>query len=603
MSWFTKFEEGSRTILLVAQSSASMRRRFALGAVGLLVLAGAGGYFLHKHSTQQAQAQVGSSWASLDQCLLGAPLAEGEKPSMRFRAVQLSALSQSVVEAGGEKAQWPVRCATHAHALRDGLVAISGTPVEKSLAYWVDKLAAALSATGASSADLSEIVDATWEQAGREGMARDKGQVTGPEAPLPTKALTIDDLKSHKPIVSKAPALDTLQTDVHPSAVLNLFAEDANKEHSLFCSMSPEKKVIHCEPLAAGIPASQLGMRLLGTSDDDVAPLLFAGSRGSEGVYRIVGGDKITASTALGGYVTKDVASVLTWDEGSKRILLHRKTGADEPKSVPVRLDEKLKISQPVRDVHVFWDHILVRGANRFDETWLAAACIKPGATGIEAPVDVGMLPESGANRPPTETDLPMVGCRTDKTKVVRVRGDSHDFLSFFVADKWTKPVKTSRTGGDLSCRRVEAYLTRFDSPAGAGMLESSIVVEKCSPAACQTSELTIEEMFKGTLGLAPASAPLIAQIEGKILVVWTAAERGGLRLRLAPIDALAKTPDTVLFDDLVQEGKVQKTSSIAEVRLLARASFAVLLIRTSQGLHALHIDAEGRMQLLKVES
>jgi hypothetical protein len=109
--------------------------------------------------------------------------------------------------------------------------------------------------------------------------------------------------------------------------------------------------------------------------------------------------------------------------------------------------------------------------------------------------------------------------------------------------------------------------------------------------------------MFKGTLGLAPASAPLIAQIEGKILVVWTAAERGGLRLRLAPIDALAKTPDTVLFDDLVQEGKVQKTSSIAEVRLLARASFAVLLIRTSQGLHALHIDAEGRMQLLKVES
>jgi hypothetical protein len=602
MSWFNKFEEGSRTILLVAQSSAAMRRRFAMGAVGLVAVLGVGGYFLHKHSVEQSQAQVAQAWASLDQCLLGAPLAQGEKPSVRFRAVQLAALSVSVTEAGNEKAQWPVRCAAHAHALRDGLVGTTGTPTDKSLASWADKLAGALSATGAASADLSELLDAAWEQASKEGMARDKGQPSGPEPPLPAKVMTLDELKSAKPLMKKAPALDSVQTDLHPGPVLNLVIEDAKKEETLWCSLAPDAKVIRCEPLPSTIPASQLGMRLLGTGEDDAAPLLFAGSRGSEGVYRIVGGDKITATTALGGYATKDTAAVLGWDEGGKRISLTRKTGAEEAKSVQVKLDEKLKVVQPVRDVHVIWDHVLLRGPNRFDETWLAAARIKPGATGVEAPTDVGMLPESGANRPPNEADLPFAGCRTDKSRMVRVRGDSHDFLSFFVADKWTKPVKTTRTGGDLSCRRVEAWLTRFESPPGAGMLESSIVVERCTPAACKTSQLSLEEMFKGTLGLAPASAPLLAQVDGKILVVWTAGERGGLRMRLAPLEDLGKTPDKVLFDDLVLDGKVQKTSTLADVKLFARGSLAVLLVRTSEGLHALHIDAEGRVQPLKTD-
>jgi hypothetical protein len=563
-----------------------------------------GGYFLFRHSEAQTQEQIANAWVSLDHCLLGAPLGEGEKPSNRFRAVQLTAISQTLGEAGKESTLWPARCAPHAHALRDGLKAASHAPAgEKDLAFWSEKLVGALTATGAMSADLSETVDAMWEQAAKQGMQREKGQATGPEPPAPATVLSVDELASAKPIMKRASALDSVQTDLHPGPTLHLLVEDAKKEETLSCTLGPDDKALRCSPIPQAIPASQLGLRLLGTSEDDADPLVFSGSRGSEGVYRLGTGDKIAATTSIGGYAAKDFSAVVGWDESAKRISLIRKVGSEDPRSVQARLEDKLKIAQPLRDVQVLWDHVLFRGANRFDETWLAAARIGPSAAGTDTPVDVGMLPESGANRPPAETDVPLAGCRSDKSRMVRVRGDSHDFLTFFVGDRWTKPVKTSKIGGELSCRRVEAWLTRFESPPGAGMLESSIVAERCTPAACKTSELRLEEMLRGTLALAPVTPPMIAQIDGKILVVWMAGERGGLRMRLAPLEELGKATDKVLFDDLVQGGQIQKTSTLADVRLFARESFAVLLIRTSEALHALRIDSEGGVQTLAIDS
>lgn len=604
MSWFNKIEDGSRTILLVAQSSASMRRRFALGALALVIGLGVGGYFLFRHLTAQNTEQIANSWASLDQCLLGAPLAEGEKPSLRFRALQLSAISLPL-EAGKEKEQWPARCAVHAHALREGLTEMSEAPAgEKNLVFWSEKLAGALTATGSAAADLSEVIDKTWEQAGKEGMRRGKGQATAAEPPALTKAMTVDDLKSAKPIVKKAPAMDAVQSDLHPGPALHLLVEDTKKEETLACTLGPNAKAMQCEPIPATIPASQLGLRLLGTCDEDADPLVFSGSRGSEGVFRSSSGEKVGATTTLGGYAAKgDFSAVLGWDEGAKRLSLIRKTGTEEPKSSPIRLEDKLKIAAPLRDVQVLWDQIVFRGANRFDETWLAAARIQTGAVANDAPVDIGMLPEAGANRPPNEADIPIAGCQSSKSRVVRVRGDSHDFLTFLVADKWTKPVKTSGIGGELSCRRVEAWLTRFESPPGAGMLESSIVAERCTPAACKSNQVTLEDIFKGTLGLAPVAPPMVAQLDGKILVVWTGGERGGLRMRLAALDELGKATDKILFDDLVQDGQVLKTSTLAETKLIAREKFAVLLLRTSEGLHALQIDSDGGVQTLKVDN
>lgn len=603
MSWFNKIEDGSRTILLMAQSSASMRRRFALGAAVLLVVIVVGGYFLFRHMTAQSAEQVANAWASLNQCVIGAPLEKDEKPSLRFRAIQLTAMSMPS-QAGKEKEQWPARCAVHAHALRDGLTSLSEAPEgEKNLAFWSGKLASALTETGAVAADLTEVIDSTWAQAAKEGMQLDKGQATGPKPPEPTEAMTIAELANATPIVKAAPALDSAHTDVHPGTALHLLVADSKKEETVACTLAPDAKAMKCEPIPAVIPATELGIRLLGTCEPGADPLVFSGSRGSEGIYRARSGEKIAATTSLGGYAAGSYSAVLGWDEAAKRISLTRKSGSDDPRDFPVRLGAKLEIANPLRDVRLLWDHVLFRGTNRYDETWLASAKIEDGPVAHEVPADVGMLPESGANRPPNDTDVPIAGCRTDKSRIVRVRGDSHDFLSFFVADKWTKPVQASRTGGDLSCRRVEAWLTRFEAPPGAGMLESSIMAERCSPTKCQADRVSMEEVFKGTLALAPVVAPMVGQLGGKILIVWMAGERGGLRMRLAALDELDETPDQVLFDDLVQDGQVVKTSTIAETKLFVRESFALLLVRTSEGLHGMRIDTDGKVETVKVEN
>ncbi len=603
MGWFNKIEDGSRTIVLMAQSSASMRRRFALGGVALVVILGVGGIFLFRHLSAQSQEQVANAWASLDHCLVGEPLKDGEKPSTRFRASQLAAMSLRM-EAGKEKEAWPARCAAHAVVLHEGLSSSDDPEGEKNLAYWSKKLADALTETGSVGADLSEVIDQTWAQAVEEGMDGKDGKAAGPKPPQPATTLAIDDLQSTIPLVKNPPGLDDAQSDVHPGTGLHLLVEDTKRGESVVCTVAADAEVVQCALIPASIPASDLGLRLLGTADAGADPLVFSGSRGSEGVFRSGTGAKVAATTTLGGWAGPDnFSAVLGWDDSTKRMSLIRKSGGNDPLARPIRLESKLQIAEPVRDVQVLWDHIVFRGANRYDETWLASAKINTGAVPYEPPSDIGMLPEAGTERPPEETDVPIAGCRTRKAQVARVRGDSHDFLSFHVAGRWTKPVQTSKIGGDLSCRRVEAWLTQFHAPPGAGMLESSIVAERCTPTRCTSNELTVGDMLEGSLSLAPVAAPMVAHLGGKILVVWMAGDRGGLRMRFAPLDGLAQAPDQILFDDLVQGGEVLKTSTIAETKLLVRESFALLLLRTSEGLHALHIDPEGKVDLANVRN
>jgi len=52
---------------------------------------------------------------------------------------------------------------------------------------------------------------------------------------------------------------------------------------------------------------------------------------------------------------------------------------------------------------------------------------------------------------------------------------------------------------------------------------------------------------------------------------------------------------DVIALDDLVKDGKVQKSSVLLDMRLAAAEGFAVLLLDTSSGLRALRVSAEGK--------
>ena len=604
MGWFNKIEDGSRTILLVAQSSAANRRNFAIGAIVLVVGLVVGGTFLFRHLSSQSQEQVETAWTSLHQCVLGAPLNKDERPSMRFRSAQLTALTQPVAEgASSQSGIWPDRCAVYAHTLHEGLVNASRAEEgSQDLAYWAAKLAEALKGEGAVGADLSDVIEGAWAQADKEGLKVTTAPANVPAAPAPMSALNADGLKTSTPLAKKSGGLDAMQTDMHAGTALHLLVDDA-ADTTMLCTLEADAEAMQCEPLPVEIPASELGLRLLGTEEEGAAPLVFVGRRGSEGAYRTDSGAKVAAATSLGGYATKGgFASVLAWDEGTKRLTLFRKEGDTNATALPVRAEDKLKIADAARDVQLLWDSVLFRGANRFDETWLASAKVQTGAVALAPASDVGMLPESGANRPPSESDPPILGCGTDKARLVRVRGDSADFLSFYLSEKWTKPVKTSSIGGSFTCRRAEGWFTRVDAAPGAGMLESVIVQERCTPAACKSSRLPLGDFFRRSLALAPVTAPVVTQLGGKLLVVWPSGERGGVRMRLASIDELSAAPETVLFDDLVQDGAVSKNSALAEMRLFTREAFAILLLRTNAGTFALRITPDGKAAPLAVK-
>jgi hypothetical protein len=74
------------------------------------------------------------------------------------------------------------------------------------------------------------------------------------------------------------------------------------------------------------------------------------------------------------------------------------------------------------------------------------------------------------------------------------------------------------------------------------------------------------------------------------VLVVWAGGERGGVRMRLAPLASLADTPDVVLLDDLGPDGR----SALQGVRAVAVPEGGVVLMATKNGVFSTRIGPEG---------
>src|SRR5262245_31110464 len=65
-----------------------------------------------------AKEREARAWSSLERCLAGEAFRDGEKPSLRVRRSQLTALGQSRT---GTADAWPGTCSTYAHGLHEAL--------------------------------------------------------------------------------------------------------------------------------------------------------------------------------------------------------------------------------------------------------------------------------------------------------------------------------------------------------------------------------------------------------------------------------------------------------------------------------------------------
>jgi hypothetical protein len=178
---------------------------------------------------------------------------------------------------------------------------------------------------------------------------------------------------------------------------------------------------------------------------------------------------------------------------------------------------------------------------------------------------------------------------------VVRVKGYNEDFLTFRLGGKWTSPLAPGLSGGTLSCSKSQAAITRVDSSSQA--YSTSVRHAACTTAGCKGST----HVFKQLLGerysdLSPRDGHVDAvDLNGQIVLAWAAGERGGVRVRVAAPEALAKAPDQVVFDDLRKDGAVTNLSTFFDLKLVSREGFAVLLLSTVTGVHALRIEPSGK--------
>jgi hypothetical protein len=250
----------------------------------------------------------------------------------------------------------------------------------------------------------------------------------------------------------------------------------------------------------------------------------------------------------------------------------------------------------------MLWDVVMLRGVTKDDRRRLFALSLGRSGAVLGSPTDVGELAEPGLVQGGEDEPPHITGCRTADAMVVRVKGYDHDFMSFRLGGRWSEPISPELTGGTLSCNKAAATVTRVEPAPNDSAYRTSIRQAHCTSAGCRTDVMRMEQVLKRHLELAPKEGHVDAvDLDGKLLVVWAAGERGGVRMRLGPIEAIAAAPDVIVYDDMLKDAKVGTLSTLFDLKLFSREGYALLLLSTVTGVHALRIDPSGKVSPLVV--
>lgn len=576
------------------------RRRRLLGVAGGLVVVVAGGLLaLNAYQERQAEARIATAFGSLSRCLVGAPLEPRESAGTRVRRLQLTAMTLADDQramAGGQS--WPDRCSTFAYQLDEALRDAGRATGEKDLAHAAAALGKQLKEPTSFLADLTEPVETVWSLSELEKIsAAPAVDVAGP--PGRSEPLDADSLARGTPLAQKAFSFKSVFTEPHPALDLRVLVDDPGAP--LLCTIKRAAAEARCAALPKEIASTKQGLRLIGTSDDGAAPLIFAGNRGSEGIFRADSGELVDRFYAYGGYAAADgFSAVLGWKEREKELVATRKL-AGAPKT-EAKLEPAFRTGNPYYSAQMLWDQVLLRGVTKDNQRRLFAQPLgRTGAVLGEA-VDVGELSEPGLIEGGIDEPPHITGCKTGEAMVVRVKGYDNDFMTFRLGGTWSSPVSPGMTGGTLSCSKSAAAITRVEPAPNASSFNTSFRQVRCTSAGCREDVVKMEQLLHRRLEFAPKEGHADAvDLDGKLLVVWAAGERGGIRMRLAPAEAISTAPDVILYDDLLKEGHVQALSTLFDLKLFSREGFAVLLLGTVTGVHALRIEADGKVTPLVI--
>lgn len=576
---------------LLQQQSVKNKKIGAVVVAALLVLGGGIAYSVTSAS-DAARAELEQSFAEFSTCLVGADAVTPEAVGPRLRNVQLAVMGIPFEKrASVTEAAWPKRCAKPAHEL--ARVASGAGDEGKTLADTTSKFAAALDRHTAVSDDLSEAVTLVFTNAANLELTSGGG--TGTPPPAAVAPLTQQTLARNQPFMREMLKLEHLRLQPIAGRELRFLIDDKRQTGvPALCDVDPDAKKIRCKSLPKHLSRFAPGLSLWGSTEEGAEPLVFAGGRGQAGIYRADDGKELARGLTYGSVVRKDGSLVRTiWNKDRDRLDYQV-----VPASGNVRTQGLLshkQVGNPYYNSGLFWNNFFYKAMDDSRTIRLFTREISDdGALGER--VDVGWIRQ--ASRIESE-DLPHIAaCKMPEALVVRVKGWNEQYTAFYQDGKWTPPVPTEGTHGTLTCNNGTAVITKLTINARGDVFWPDVLQNRCNPAECQSYRLTFKDMLRDVQELAPVDKRHVtaAELDGKLMVLWGAGERGGLRMRVAPIEMIHKADDVIVYDDLVDQGQLRDASTLLETRLISGSDYAILFLSTSEGVFAQHVDGDGKL-------
>jgi hypothetical protein len=526
--------------------------------------------------------------------LLGAALGEGESASGRFRAVELTVLGTPRDARGTEHdAPWPVRCASYSDGVADHASVLGADAID--LATATRALGKELRADVNATADLGKLVEQVWK-AGRaanlvgDGSKEENKPANPGGAPKPTVPVLAVDALAAPGTFRGDFDLRSVKVDPAPSANLRFLIDDGKLANgAVVCGASGVPTTLACDRAPSEVAVTSPGLSLMGTTDPNAFPWVFAGDRGQLGVYAPSGTVALRGEPIWGASVdAEDTAWLLVHLPGAgpnELGLIRAPRTGDVPKATPVLDATELTHAA---DATLAWRWLIdVTGPRARVPHHLLARTVDPQGE-LGAPVDIGdvsNLAEAGS----PESGPRFSVCADGNHIAVRVHGAKSDALAFYTGVAWTTPVALAALGGNLACEANEAVVTALTNTDSA----PAIVQARCNAAGCKELRIAISDLLSGTdvLPHTPGNVG-VAELDGKLLLLWNAGTLGGLRMRLATPGRLKATADVVLID--TKEAK--KSDTITDIRLVGGSPNALLFVQTLATVRVFSVDGSSNV-------
>jgi hypothetical protein len=586
--------------ILTAQRRAS-RKRLAIVAVVLVVLgaSAAGALFALQARSRKAFSVAYGRFAT---CTVGAPLGATEKASARVRAAQLVAMAmpkeQRLSDVGKEA--WPTRCAPLAQAFAASVRDNDGSA---ELAAAAEKLAKALAVETAFSTNLGPLVDDVFARAKAASLDAEREPDVKPPPPL-VQAPTLATLPKDAKLVSPQTTLAGVHASPFTDTTLRLVIDEKDSSVGpVTCAIAPGERELSCSKIPSPAAQASPALRMWGTTNDKAHVLAFAGDRGKSGIFDAITGARIVEKLEYGAYGATSFADgslgYLVWNEKppSTNVVLLSKGGA--PKSAKVV--DRSESGNPYYSSTIFWEWIAYKQVRKgADGIRLVVRSLEsPGsATRVGPPVDIGRIDEVGHIEGGAEEEPHLTACRNGATTVLRAKGWDDTFL-YFKRDTWSAAVTARGQHGLLTCGDNTATITKtWGDRVGAQRFRGGAVMTECTVSECKEHLVDIDKALAQNDDLTPREKKNLGAIDlgGKLLVVWSAGDNGGVRMRVGAPDQLATAPETILLDDHIRDGAYRDESTLIGFELLPFGRSAVLLLGTVEGVYALVVEPDGKV-------